>query len=102
MNVLQTCKSKVLQNDLCPFCKSPETVPHFLLYCSHFNHQRENLVKILEENVLNFSSLAEKDKLQILLNIDTEKIRKNVSMTVHAILKYVRNTYQMRQDLPKN
>ena len=95
MNMLQTCKTKTLQNNLnCPYCThSVETVSHFILYCSHYSLQREALLGTLNENVFNFRNLCEKEKLKVILDLDTNKITKNVSCTISAILKYVSKSY---------
>ena len=71
MNVLKTSKSQgQQQNDICFLCEvEPETVDHFLLRCSKYQHIRIEMFNRISSNEPHFNNLDESHKLSYLLDL---------------------------------
>ena len=88
---LFTINSPQVDSPYCTCGPLAETAKHFFFLCPNFNHQRDELEKILTKIIVNYNNLTFKDKLTIVLcgrNLNTA----DGLAVATAVQKYIRNT----------
>lgn len=76
-----------LENRLCDQCHVLEDELHFLIECSKYNTQREELFNIVSNSCQIFSTLSNENKMIYLMSCENENIIKEVGDFIHKNIR---------------
>ena len=101
-NSILFCSLRGQTHKSCPMCddKTLENIQHFILECPELSTVRKSFMLRINSLIKNFMELSSNIKLQILLNLNCERLvsKSKSDIFIEYVSSYIKTIYSLRKN----